>query len=138
MLTPAMNGTGPGLSASADARPRRGLFLFNSLAWLVLACFATGCAQPKRTWADWMAARAQMVSAPPTFVSPTIEGEPPLTIYHPDYTNGSPAKVGPRKNLEARNPDFPATHIETVYIDLTCPSNAVHLVWVGPLAGLGP
>jgi hypothetical protein len=108
------------------------------LALLVALLMATGCALPKRTWADWMAAREQMVSPLPVFVPPTVEGQPLPPLYHPDYTNGSPARVSGRMNLAARNPDFPATHIETIYIDLTCPSSAVHLKWVGPLADLGP
>jgi len=138
MFTPEMSDVGRGRFAGAKTGRRRKSFRFHGMAWVVLACVATGCATPKRTWADWMAARAEMTSVPAAFVPPPIAGQPSPPVYHPDYTNGSPAHVGGRMNLQARNPDFPATHIEMVYIDLTCPSNAVHLAWAGPLAELGP
>lgn len=58
--------------------------------------------------------------------------------YRPPYQWGDAAVVGPKLDLAARNPDFPATHIAVVQVDVTAPSNSVHLVWSGPLAFQAP
>ncbi len=108
--------------------------------WLILlacTCLLTGCALPKRTWANWRAAESQLAERPKTNL-PKVRGKPQGLLFRPGYTNGMGANVGWRMNLEARNPDFPATHIATVYVDLTAPSQAVHLAWAGPQADQGP
>lgn len=104
---------------------------------VLLLSLATGCALPKRTWAEWQAAEAQWPERLPPSL-PEVSGEPTTPLFRPGYTNGLGASVGPRMNLEARNPDFPSTHIATVYVDLTAPAHAVHLQWTGPLAEQGP
>jgi hypothetical protein len=67
---------------------------------------------------------------------PSTEAKP--VIYRPDYLTGEAARVGPKFDLASRNPGFPDTYIAVVHIDLTAPSNAVHLAWSGPDAAIGP
>ncbi len=59
-------------------------------------------------------------------------------VLAPGYKKGDGAHVSPGFDLKMRNPDFPRTYIEAVYIDLSAPSNGVHLQWTGPKSPEGP
>lgn len=104
---------------------------------VVLLQLATGCATQKQSWAEWMAATNTVYEPAPFGV---LEPSPYATnfLYHPDYNKGEAAVPGRGFNLKSRNPDFPETYIATIHVDLTIPSNSVHLVWSGPLASMGP
>ncbi len=101
----------------------------------------TGCSSTKQTWRDWAKARDAAIShcdgwvAPPT-PSPSTGSN--TLVLAPGYKIGDGAHVTPGFDLKMRNPDFPQTYIEAVYIDLSLPTNGVHLKWTGPLASEGP
>lgn len=59
-------------------------------------------------------------------------------VLAPGYRRGDGAHVSPGFDLKMRNPDFPRTYIEAIYIDLSAPTNGVHLKWTGPNASQGP
>lgn len=118
--------------------PRRGVLCVKILPMLVvLAWLGAGCAAPKRTWQQWMtAAKGAPAQASPGLPELPSDTHPPL--YRPSYRLGDGASVGPYSDLAARNPGFPATYISVVQVDLTAPSNSLHLTWAGPDADLGP
>ena len=120
---------------------------------LVAISLLGGCVSQKQTWQDWQVWLAERAGeaggtggdlagqTQPVFAAPALKGVPladqPLTMA-PEYALGDAARAGKRFNLAMRNPDFPRTHIEAIYIDLTGPDHWVHLKWSGPLAEQGP
>jgi hypothetical protein len=129
--------------ASPQALAARGLRclplrVFSSSALLaVLLGLVAGCSTQKQTWQQW---RAAVQGGSPSAVAglPEVPHSVTPPHYRPPYRMGDAAVVGPKLDLAARNPDFPATHIAVVQVDVTAPSNSVHLVWSGPLACQAP
>lgn len=115
-----------------------GLVLRIGLGLTLLAVFATGCATRKRTWGDWQAAADPSGSGWSVLGVPELPMDAPPPLYRPPYQRGDAAVVGKEMDLAMRNPDFPATYLAAVHVDLTGPSNSVQLVWSGPMANLGP
>jgi hypothetical protein len=54
------------------------------------------------------------------------------------YQVGDGARPGPGFSLKMRNPGFPETHIDKIYVDLADPNHEISITWTGPLAHLGP
>jgi len=112
-------------------------FLKISPLLVLLLQLAAGCATHKQSWAEWMI-------VPSAAREPGLPGVPEPSAYatnfpfRPDYEKGQGAVPGPGFDVRARNPGFPSTYIATVHVDLTAPSNTVHLVWAGPGAADGP
>ncbi len=114
------------------------LLLLLSVIWL------TGCSSDKQTWSDWTKARAAAVAAGKVetnvFIPPPLEA-PTLTngfMHVPGYAIGDGAQAGPGFDLAMRNPDFPRTYIEAVYINLSDPAGGIHVKWAGPEAANCP
>lgn len=105
---------------------------------LFLLCFAEGCTAPKHSWHQW----AKAANGSPSQAAPlNLLGLPPdirPPLLRPPYQLGDGATAGPKFDLAARNPGFPATYIAAVLVDLTAPGNRLHLVWAGPDARFGP
>jgi len=85
-----------------------------------------------------MSAREHLAPAATSLGVPKLAPDAPVVVYRPGYQAGDGARASGKFNLDARNPDFPATHIAAIHIDLTAPSNSLQLVWEGPEAELGP
>jgi hypothetical protein len=99
----------------------------------------TGCSSTKQTWRDWSARDAAPVresQAVPATALPPVNLN--TMIFAPHYQPGDAARVGPGFDLKMRNPDFPRTYIEAVYIDLSAPTNGVQIKWAGPGAADAP
>jgi hypothetical protein len=108
------------------------------LALLVLVLqLAAGCATQKQSWTDWMAAH-DSVREPAPFGELEASAYATNFPYRPNYERNQGAAAGPGFNLSARNPDFPDTYLAMVHVDLTAPSNAVHMVWTGSAAAGAP
>ena len=108
--------------------------LCQALLVLALAFFINGCATKKQTWQDWMAARepaAANCGTPMFFSTPELPTNGPAPVLAPGYKAGDGAKAGPGFDLAMRNPDFPRTHVEAVFIDLSQPSRGVRIKWAG-------
>jgi hypothetical protein len=103
------------------------------MVWL-----GTGCAAHKQTWNQWLAAAKGAPTQVPALGLPEIPPDAQQFPLRPSYQPGDGATAGRGFDLEARNPDFPATYIAAVHVSLTAPSNLVQLVWAGPNAHLGP
>ncbi len=105
---------------------------------LCLFAFATGCAVPKRTWQEWMEVkeptRAVVRTTPASWTKPHLE----TLVLAEGYEPGDSAVVGDGFDLAMRNPGFPETHIDRVYVDVTDPVHEVWISWTGPQAHLGP
>jgi hypothetical protein len=109
------------------------------LTAFVLLLAMSGCSSTKQTWRDWSDAHG---SATPNLAEPVISPTPAFhtnaLVLAPRYRMGDGARVAPGFDLKMRNPDFPRTYIETIYIDLSCPTNGVHITWAGSKASDGP
>ncbi|MDF1839590.1 MAG: hypothetical protein P1V35_17105 [Planctomycetota bacterium] len=106
---------------------------------LYLLVLTTGCAVPKQTWQEWM----EVEGAPQAIVAravPASWSEPHLEalVLAEGYEIGDAARTGEGFNLEARNPGFPETHIESIHVDLSDPNHEVWIQWTGPQAHMGP
>lgn len=116
------------------------------IAGRVLVAFAvlslSGCSGTKQTWRDWTKAQPDAISHQETWIAPPpaafVTASSNALVLAPSYRIGDGAHVAPGFDLKMRNPDFPQTRIETVYIDLSSPTNGVHLKWTGPHASEGP
>lgn len=113
------------------------MFVLITLPALVMLLFTSaGCETTKQTWSDWSNAREarklnlSVAFVPPEMPSPGSNG----LVLAPGYQVGDGAQAGEGFDLAMRNPDFPHTYIETVYIDLSNPSGGVHVKWAGPKA----
>ncbi|MBC8095310.1 MAG: L,D-transpeptidase [Akkermansiaceae bacterium] len=101
----------------------------------------TGCSGTKQTWRDWTKSQPGAITYQETWMAPpppAISSGSNALVLAPSYRIGDGAHVAPGFDLKMRNPDFPRTHIETVYIDLSLPTNGVHLKWTGSRASAGP
>lgn len=109
------------------------------LLWLLtLPLLISGCATQKQTWQEWLVATNAMGFQPLSLGVPEPSPYATNLPYRPGYEWGVAATAGPGFDLAVRNPSFPATYIAAVHIDLTAPSNSVHLAWAGPDAAAGP
>jgi hypothetical protein len=117
------------------------LVIMKTLIAFTLLLAISGCSTNKQTWQDWMTAHnaarpnRERQGMPPTPAS-TIGSN--TLVLAPGYKIGDGAHAGPGFDLAMRNPDFPRTHIEAVYIDLSAPTAGVHIKWAGPMASDGP
>ncbi|MGN6552169.1 MAG: L,D-transpeptidase [Verrucomicrobiota bacterium] len=101
----------------------------------------SGCSTNKQTWADWMQARDRTMLHTENQGAPQTAEFPVATntlVLAPGYNIGDGARVAPGFDLKMRNPDFPRTYISAVDVDLSSPTNGVHLKWAGPKASEGP
>ncbi|HEX4342175.1 MAG TPA: L,D-transpeptidase [Verrucomicrobiae bacterium] len=109
----------------------------SAVLWL-----ATGCTSTKQTWGDWEKVRnAPQSLHEAQFIPPTLElprGTNIGTQLPSGYKIGEGAKAGPGFDLAMRNPDFPNTYIEAVYIDISDPATGLHVKWTGPNAAMCP
>ncbi|HPF15470.1 MAG: L,D-transpeptidase [Planctomycetes bacterium] len=118
----------------------RSHFYLNSklVLCLYLSLMATGCSSTKYSWQEWMDAddSQQMVheAKPGPWTEPHVK---PLVLAE-GYAIGDAARVGRGFDLAMRNPNFPDTYIDRVYVDLTDPNHEIWIQWTGPQAELGP
>jgi L,D-transpeptidase catalytic domain len=102
----------------------------------ILLLAINGCSTDKENWQDWVVAKSQ--TEPPMIFPATMTTRTNKLVLAPGYKIGDGAHPGPGFDLAMRNPDFPHTYIEAVYIDLSRPVDGVHLKWAGSLASDGP
>lgn len=108
-------------------------FLLLASAMILLS----GCAYQRQSWRDWMESplpAPAMAAQSPAWMFPTNS----IGSLAPSYRIGDGARVAPGFDLKMRNPDFPNTFIEAVYINLSDPTNGLTLKWTGSLAEQGP
>lgn len=108
---------------------------------LYLLVSGAGCAFHKENWQEWMewngerqAITAEAEAKEASWSEPHVD---PLMLAE-GYEIGDAARVGERFNLDMRNPGFPETHIDSIFIDLTDPQHEIRIVWAGPDANQGP
>ncbi len=109
------------------------------MGWLLCGpLFFMGCSQPqyKKTWQDWM--EDPNLSTPAMLAYPNFPEDDREFLFAEGYEIGDGARVGADFNLAMRNPDFPKTYIEAVYLDVTSPNHWLSLSWTGPRAQVGP
>ncbi|MEY2467166.1 MAG: hypothetical protein QOD03_1687 [Verrucomicrobiota bacterium] len=99
-----------------------------------LLLLISGCVTKKQTWQDWMTARESAATngePPMILATPVLSTNGPALVLAPEYKIGDGARAGPGFDLAMRNPDFPQTHIEAVFIDLSKPAAGVRIKWTG-------
>jgi hypothetical protein len=99
----------------------------------VFLLLISGCVTKKQTWQDWMTVRESSTNneVPMILSTPELPTNGPALVISPGYKVGNGAKAGPGFDLGMRNPDFPRTYIEAVFIDLSTPSAGVRIKWAG-------
>ena len=110
-------------------------------AWILCGLLLlVGCSQPhyKQTWQDWMEPSDPNQPATAMLVSPELPADNHELRLAEGYEIGDGAHVGPGFNLKMRNPDFPNTYIDAVYLNVTSPDHWLRVSWTGPQATLGP
>ncbi|MEM1211075.1 MAG: L,D-transpeptidase [Planctomycetota bacterium] len=111
--------------------------LTSRLGFLFAVAFGfTGCqAPPVQTWAQWQATPVAAdtglpdadAAMPTPLDTPTVE-----PAYAPGYAPGDPALAGEGFDLALRHPDFPATHVTDIYIDITDGRAHTRIAWSNP------
>lgn len=124
-------------SSMTTMRPQL-CFNAKNVLCLYLLFLTTGCAVPKQTWQEWMEidepSQAVLRAEPDAWTEPHLE----TLVLEDGYEMGDAARAGEGFNLEMRNPDFPETHIDRVYVDVTDPEHTIWISWTGLAADLGP
>ncbi|MCA9001486.1 MAG: L,D-transpeptidase [Planctomycetes bacterium] len=112
--------------------------LLQSTLALGFVLLLSGCASNRKTWEEWMESESTpMLAAGAQEASWTKPHVDPLVLAE-GYEVGDGARAGKGFDLEARNPGFPDTYIDRIYVDVTDPYHELTIHWTGPLAELGP